>query len=286
MSLPPNFGQAFDLSSLTKPKVDSTTPLPGIEVSVENLSSEILPLSLVRPIIVLMWSPRSAESVEMIKVLGKLEIDYKGAFALARVDIEAHPQVAQAFQTKAVPYAVAIIAEQMVPLFEQSYPEAQVRMVMDKVLTLASEQGIGQAPVEQMEAEEIEAMDALEAGNYVAAEAAYKKWLSRKPSENLAKLGLAQTQLLMRTEGLELSEVIDQSALNPSDIALQLKAADVEIVNGGVEAAFARLIHAVRATSGEERTKVKDHLLNLFALVDQSDPRLVAARKELASALF
>ena len=286
MSLPPNFGQAFDLSSLTKPKVDPTTPLPGIEVSVENLSSDILPLSLVRPVIVLMWSPRSAESVEMIKVLGKLEIDYKGAFALARVDIEAHPQVAQAFQTKAVPYAVAIIAEQMVPLFEQSYPEAQVRMVMDKVLTLASEQGIGQAPVEQMEAEEIEAMDALEAGNYVAAEAAYKKWLSRKPSENLAKLGLAQTQLLMRTEGLELSEVIDQSALNPSDIALQLKAADVEIVNGGVEAAFARLIHAVRATLGDERTKVKDHLVNLFALVDQSDPRLVAARKELASALF
>ena len=286
MSLPPNFGQAFDLSSLTKPKVDPTTPLPGIEVSVENLSSDILPLSLVRPVIVLMWSPRSAESVEMIKVLGKLEIDYKSAFALARVDIEAHPQVAQAFQTKAVPYAVAIIAEQMVPLFEQSYPEAQVRMVMDKVLTLASEQGIGQAPVEQMEPEEIEAMDALEAGNYVAAEAAYKKWLSRKPSENLAKLGLAQTQLLMRTEGLKLSEVIDQSALNPSDIALQLKAADVEIVNGGVEAAFARLIHAVRATSGDERTKVKDHLLNLFALVDQSDPRLVAARKELASALF
>ena len=286
MSLPPNFGQAFDLSSLTKPKVDPSTPLPGIEVSVENLSSDILPLSLVRPVIVLMWSPRSKESLEIVKVLGKLEVDYKGAFALAHVDIEAHPQVAQAFQTKAVPYAVAIIAEQMVPLFEQSYPEAQVRMVLDKVLTLASEQGIGQAPVEQMEAEEIEAMEALEAGNYVAAEAAYKKWLSRKPSENLAKLGLAQTQLLMRTEGLELSTVIDQSALNPSDITLQLKAADVEIVNGGVEAAFARLIHAVRATSGDERTKVKDHLLNLFALVDQSDPRLVAARKELASALF
>ena len=286
MSLPPNFGQAFDLSSLTKPKADPSTPLPGIEVSVENLSSDILPLSLVRPVIVLMWSPRSKESLEIVKVLGKLEVDYKGAFALAHVDIEAHPQVAQAFQTKAVPYAVAIIAEQMVPLFEQSYPEAQVRMVLDKVLALASEQGIGQAPVEQMEAEEIEAMEALEAGNYVAAEAAYKKWLSRKPSENLAKLGLAQTQLLMRTEGLELSAVIDQSALNPSDITLQLKAADVEIVNGGVEAAFARLIHAVRATSGDERTKVKDHLLNLFALVDQSDPRLVAARKELASALF
>ncbi len=286
MSLPPNFGQAFDLSSLTKPKVDPSIPMPGIEVSVENLSSEILPLSLVRPVIVLMWSPRSPESAEMVKLLGKLEGDYKQAFALARVDIEAHPQVAQAFQTKTVPYAVAIIAEQMVPLFEQAYPEAQVRMVLDKVLTLASEQGVGQAPVEQMEAEEIEAMEALEAGNYLAAEAAYKKWLSRKPSENLAKLGLAQTQLLMRTEGLDLNQVIDESTNNPGDIALQLKAADVEIVNGGVEAAFTRLLHAVRATTGDDRSKVKDHLLNLFALVDPSDPRLVAARKELANALF
>jgi putative thioredoxin len=222
----------------------------------------------------------------MVKLLGKLEKDYKEAFALARVDIEAQPQVAQAFQTKSIPYAVAIIAEQMVPLFEQPYPEAQVKMVLDKVLTLASEQGVGQAPVEQMEPEELEAMDALEAGDYIAAEAAYKKWLSRKPAENLAKLGLAQTQLLIRTEGLELNAVLDESTKNPSDIALQLRAADVEIVNGGVEAAFTRLLHAVRATSGDDRTKVKDHLLNLFALVDQSDPRLVAARKELASALF
>lgn len=286
MSLPPNFGQAFDLSSLTKPKVDPTVPLPGSDVSVENLSSDILPLSLVRPVIVLMWSPRSPESVEMVKLLGKLQTDYKEAFALARVDIEAQPQVAQAFQTKSIPYAVAIISEQMVPLFEQSYPEAQVKMVLDKVLTLASEQGVGQAPVEQMEPEEVEAMDALEAGNYIAAEAAYKKWLSRKPAETLAKLGLAQTQLLIRTEGLELNAVLEESTKNPSDIDLQLKAADVEIVNGGVEAAFTRLLHAVRATSGDDRTKVKDHLLNLFALVDQSDPRLVAARKELASALF
>jgi len=286
MSLPPNFGQAFDLSSLTKPKVDPSIPMPGIQVTVENLSNEILPLSLVRPVIVLMWSSRSPESMEMVKTLGKLEVDYKEAFALARVDIDSNPEVGQAFQTKSIPYAVAIIAEQMVPLFEQSYPEAQVKMVIDKVLTLASEQGIGQAPVEQIEPEETEAMDALESGDYSAAEAAYKKWLARKPAENLAKLGLAQTQLLMRTEGLDLKEIVAQSSAAPTDIELQLKAADVEIVTGGVEDAFSRLLSVIRATSGDERTKAKNHLLNLFALVDPSDPRLAAARKELASALF
>ena len=286
MSLPPNFGQAFDLSSLTKPKVDPSIPMPGIQVTVENLSNEILPLSLVRPVIVLMWSSRSPESMEMVKTLGKLEVDYKAAFALARVDIDSNPEVGQAFQTKSIPYAVAIIAEQMVPLFEQSYPEAQVKMVIDKVLTLASEQGIGQAPVEQIEPEEIEAMDALESGDYSAAEAAYKKWLARKPAENLAKLGLAQTQLLMRTEGMDLKEIVAQSSAAPADIELQLKAADVEIVTGGVEDAFSRLLSVIRATSGDDRTKAKNHLLNLFTLIDPSDPRLAAARKKLASALF
>jgi putative thioredoxin len=286
MSLPPNFGQAFDLSSLTKPKVDPSIPMPGIQVTVENLSNEILPLSLVRPVIVLMWSSRSPESMEMVKTIGKLEIVYKTAFALARVDIDSNPEVAQAFQTKSIPYAVAIIAEQMVPLFEQSYPEAQVKMVIDKVLTLASEQGIGEAPVEQIEPEEVEAMDALESGDYSAAEAAYKKWLARKPADNLAKLGLAQTQLLIRTEGLDLKAIVVQSTASPTDIELQLKAADVEIVNGGVEASFSRLLSVIRETSGDDRTKAKNHLVNLFALVDPSDPRLAAARKELASALF
>ena len=286
MSLPPNFGQAFDLSSLTKPKVDPSIPLPGLEVSVENLSTEILPLSLVRPVIVLMWSARSPESVEMLKTLGKLETDYKAAFSLARVDIDASPEVAQAFQTKSIPYAVAIIAEQMVPLFEQTYPEAQVKMVLDKVLTLASEQGVGQAPEEQIEPEEIEAMNALEIGDYVAAEAAYKKWLSRKPAEALAKLGLAQTQLLIRTQSQDLNTVISQSKAAPADIELHIKAADVEIVNGDVEAAFTRLLTAIKVSSGDDRTKLKNHLLELFALVDPSDPRLNAARKELASALF
>jgi len=286
MSLPPNFGQAFDLSSLTKPKTDPDLPMPGLEVTVENLNSNILPLSLVRPVIVLMWSPRSAESQEMVTTLGKLMNEYQGQWSLARVNIDTDPEIAQAFQTKNVPYAVAIIAEQMVPLFEQSYPEAQLRLVIDKVLTLSAQQGIGEAPVEQMEPEEEEAMNALESGEFAKAEAAYKKWLSRKPNENLAKLGLAQTQLLIRTEGLDLNKVIEDSAKSPQDIELQLKAADVEIVNGGVEAAFSRLLNLVKATQGDEKNKVKTHLLNLFALVDQSDPRLISARKELASSIF
>ena len=286
MANPPNFAQAVDLSSLGKPKAPPAGPMSGLEVTAANLTAEFLPLSRTKPVIVIAWSSRSPESIEMVKTLGTLETSYQGSWALARLDIDAEPNVAQALQTKSIPYAIALIGEQMVPLFEQSYPEAQIRLVLDKVLTLAAEQGVGSAPIEVSEPEEDEAMAALESGDFRAAEVAYKKLLARKPTDSFAKLGLAQTQLLIRTDGLDLATIIKEASDSPSDIALQLQAADMEIANGGVEAAFNRLLHLVKATSGDERTKSREHLLTLFVLVDPSDPRLAAARSALANALF
>ena len=286
MSNPPNFAQAVDLSSLGKAKAAPAGPMPGLEVTAANLTAQFLPLSSSKPVIVIAWSARSPESIEMVKILGALENSYGGSWALGRLDIDAEPQVAQAFQTKNVPYAIALIGEQMVPLFEQSYPEAQIRLVLDKVLTLASEQGVGAPPVEISEPEEDEAMLALGAGDFVTAEAAYKKLLARKPADSFAKLGLAQTQLLIRTSGLELGDIIERASKTPGDVTLQLQAADMEIVNGGVEDAFNRLLHAVTQTSGDERTKIREHLLTLFTLVDPADPRLKIARSALANAIY
>lgn len=286
MSNPPNFAQAVDLSSLGKPKSVPTGPTPGLAVTAENLTTEFLPLSKTRAVILFCWSPRSTESIEMLAVMGGLESSYKGSWSLGHVDIDAQPQVAQALQTQKIPYAVALINEQIVPLFEQAYPEAQIRLVLDKVLTLAAEQGVGDTPVEIIEPEEEEAVAALGAGDFAAAEIAYKKLLARKPADSFAKLGLAQTQLLIRTDGLVLDEVIKEATDNPSDLSLQLRAADMEIVNGGVEAAFTRLLHAVKESAGDERNRAKEHLLSLFALVDPADPRLTAARSALANALF
>ena len=286
MSNPPNFAQAVDLSSLGKPKSVPTGPTPGIAVTTENLTTEFLPLSKTRAIILFCWSARSAESVEMLAVMGALEASYKSTWSLGNVDIDAQPQVAQALQTQKIPYAVALINEQIVPLFEQAYPEAQIRLVLDKVLTLAAEQGVGDALVEVIEPEEEEAVAALETGNFATAEVAYKKLLARKPADSFAKLGLAQTQLLIRTEGLVLDVVIKEATDNPQDLSLQLRAADMEIVNGGVEAAFTRLLNVVKENVGVDRNKAKEHLLSLFALVDPADPRLTAARSALANALF
>ena len=286
MSLPPNFGRAVDLSSLGKTKPEPAGPMPGIEITPKNLTEEFLALSKSKPVILICWSPRSAESQEVVAILGKLALADQDSWIFGRVDVDAQPQVAQALQARAVPFAVAIINEQMVPLFEQPYPEAQIRMVVDKVLALSAEQGVGDTPAEKIEPEEEEAIAALDAGDYPTAEAAYKKLLARKPGDSFATLGLAQTQLLARTDGLDGAKIMQDALTSPDDLEIQIKCADIEVVSGYIEPAFARLLHLIQLLDGAEQKRVKDRLLELFALVDPADPRVIKARAALANALF
>jgi putative thioredoxin len=203
MSLPPNFSQAVDLSSLGKPAPDTTSPLPGIAVTPLNLQAEVLPLSQTKPVVVLCWSPRSAESVALLRTFGKLESEDQGKWVLAHVNADEEVAVAQALQVRTIPFGVVFIGGQAVPFLEQPLSETQLREVISKILTLAAQQGIGEEPVEETEPEEDEALAALDQGDYATAEAAYKRLIARKPNDSYAKLGLAQVQLLARTHGVD-----------------------------------------------------------------------------------
>ena len=286
MTFPPNFGQAYDLSGLGKPPVDTTTPMPGLEVTAANLTAEFLPMSAEKPVVVLCWSARSTESVEMLRVLGKLAMADQGAWVLARVNIDEQPQVAQALQTRTIPYGLVFIAEQPIPFVEQALNETQLREVITKILTLAAQQGIGEAPVEQAEPEEDEALAALDRGDFATAETAYKALLARKPNDVYGKVGLAQVQLLMRTDGVDAAQIMQSAIENPDDIEIQVQCADIEIMQGDLEQGFKRLLRLITLLSGDEQKKVKDRLLELFALVDPADPRVIKARAALANALF
>jgi putative thioredoxin len=299
MSLPPlpkNFASAVDLSSLGKPATEAIAT-PGIAVDQENLIAEILPASNQKVVILICWSPRSAQAISLLEVVGKYhEADLlengEPAWILGTVNVDTEVQVAQALQIQSVPIAIAIIQEQMVPLFEAVPTPEQIRLVIDKVIGLAAERGVGQALAKSevmeapMEPEEIAAMEALENSDLPGAKAQYEKWLARKPGDALAKLGLAQTELIIRVKDLDPNEVMTLAGSNPNEITIQLKAADVEIASGLNKEAFARMIRFVKTSEGDEKKVAREHLLQLFALVDPADPDLIAARKELASALY
>lgn len=286
MSLPPNFSQAFDLSSLAKPKVEVPKELPGYEVTAQNLQSDLLVQSQNQPVVIAFYSAQHPQSLEMLTMLATMVVADKNSWVLARVDIEAQPQVAQAFQTKTLPYAVAVIKGQPIPLFENSYPEDQVRKVIDKVLSVAAEQGIGSAPQERIEPEEDEAVAALERGDFDGAEAAYRRLLERKPGDHFGKLGLAQVLLLKRTQHLNPAQVAADAQKQPDNVDIQLSCADVEVVHGAIEPAFARLLRLIPMLQGEQQSRVKERLVELFSLVDPADPIVIKARTQLANYLF
>jgi putative thioredoxin len=137
-----------------------------------------------------------------------------------------------------------------------------------------------------MEPEEIAAMAALEKNDLIEAKAQYERWLARKPGDNLAKLGLAQTELIMRIKDLDPTAVLENAAKSPEDIQAQMRAADVEIASGLNKSAFERMIRIVKNSEGDDKKAAREHLLQLFSLVDPQDLDLIQARKELASALY
>jgi putative thioredoxin len=120
----------------------------------------------------------------------------------------------------------------------------------------------------------------------VKAEDAYKRFLARMPANPYAKLGLAHTQLQLRILNLDPAQTIAAANSAPLNIENALAAADMEVATGSVEPAFIRLLALIKATSGDDRARVKDRLLELFSLVDPADPRVIKARADLANALF
>ncbi len=286
MTLPPNFSQAVDLSFLGKPPVDTSAPMPGLAITPQNLQTEILPLSESKPVVILCWTPRSSDSVTMLQALGKIESENPGRWILAHVNVEEQVPVAQALQVRTIPFGIVFIGGKAIPFLEQPLSEAQLREVITKILALAAQQGIGEEPVEQAEPEEEEALAALDQGDYATAEAAYKKLLARKPNDQYAKLGLAQVQLLVRTNGVDGAKVMEEAVKRPDDLELQMQCADVEVLSGYLESAFDRLLRLLVVLAGDEQKRVKDHLLELFTLVDPADPLVIKARAQLANALF
>ena len=293
MSMPPlpgNFGRAFDLSSLTKPKVESVSSSTALEATVENFITDFVSISKEKPVVLLAYSQRSPASVELRDLMAEMSLADKQSWLFGAIDADAQPQLAQALQIPSIPYAIAFIAEQPLALFDRPYPQEQIAMVISKLFEMAKEKGLAveipEAKEVPLEPEEAAALAALESGDYSGAAMAYRNWLQRKPEELMAKIGLAQCELMVRISELDPQDTIKQANQEPASVEKQIKAADIEIAQGQIRSAFNRLINVVRTSDGDAKKLAKEHLLLLFQLVDPSEPDLIRARTELASALF
>ncbi|WP_370943645.1 tetratricopeptide repeat protein [Amycolatopsis sp. cg5] len=264
-----------------------------IEVSEATFQTDVVERSMNQLVVVDLWAEWCGPCKQLSPVLERLAAESNGAWVLAKVDVDANPRIAQLFGVQSIPTIVAIGGGQPVDAFSGALPEPEIRKWLGSLLDALRDKlpGIraaeeGAEPVEEPEDPRFtEAEDAFERGDYAAAEAAYERILDVEPANELAKAALVQVRFAARAEAADASAV-ERAAANPDDLDAQIAAADYEIAEQLVEESFARLIEAVRRTSGDDRNRVRTHLVELFELFDPSDDRVLKARRNLASALF
>ncbi|MEU7479266.1 tetratricopeptide repeat protein [Lentzea sp. NPDC042327] len=270
---------------------------PWIVDVTEASFQAVVEQSLQVPVVVLLGASYSPESQQLAASLTRLAQPSGGSWILARVDLEQAPRIGQAFGVQSVPTTVAVAGGQPIDAFAGPLADAELQQwiarlldaLRDRLPGIRAGEANATAPAEPEELPEdprfVAAEEAFERGDYAAAQAAYQHILDAEPSNELAKEGLAQARFAERAEAVD-PAVIAKADGAPDDVDAQLAAADAQVASQQVEEAFKRLVDTVRRVYGDDRDRVRQHLVGLFELFPADDPRVAAARRNLASALY
>ncbi|GAB2983933.1 co-chaperone YbbN [Saccharothrix stipae] len=276
-------------------------PSPWVLDVTEATFQSVVERSLEVPVVVELTASWSPEAGQLSPVLERAARAGGGTWLLARVDLDANPRIGQVFGVQSVPTVVAIAGGQPLDAFAGPLPEAEFGQWITRLLdalrdrlpgikAAEANRGAPQAGVVEPEGEPEDprfaaAEDAFEQGDFAAAEAAYEAILAAEPANAEAKAALAQVRFTARAEAVP-GDAIAKADANPDDLDAQLAAADLELATNDVDQAFKRLVDTVRRVFGEDRDKVREHLVGLFELFPPDDERVAKARRNLASALF
>ncbi|GAB3446207.1 tetratricopeptide repeat protein [Streptomonospora sediminis] len=277
----------------------------AIDINEENFQQELLERSMNAPVVLAVLQTRSEQSDQVEKALDRLAIEAGGRWAVGKVDVQASPQIAQAMRVQAVPTVAMVIGGQVVPGPGGPATYDQLREWLVQIFDGLRQQGVlpedyeglgepqeggeeqeGAGPAGEQTAADVEAQEALQRGDFEAAEAVYAKAVEADPKDEEAKLKLAHIRLVGRVRSLDANARRQAAADNPEDVQAQIDVADIDLYGGKIEDAFDRLVSTVRRTSGDDRDTARRHLLSLFEVLPPGDPRVAKARRALTSALF
>ncbi len=310
-----NLRGAVDLSSLVNrpaatppaatPAAGGKPGTPGTPITVPSLIidstdatfGELLELSNTVPIVVVLSTARSEAGAALTPIVEKIVAEHAGRFLLAKIDIDQSPQLTQAFQATAVPTVAAVLGGQPVQVFTGALPEAEVRDVFERLLELASQQGVTgtvtvadapaaepvEAPLSPLHAA---AYAAIEQGDYETASSTYRTAIAQDPNDSMAVAGLAQVSLLGRLQNKTLDEIRSGAASAPDDLQAQLLVADLDLSGGHIDDAFDRLLGLFPAQDPAGRNAIRERILEMFEVIGTDAPQVAPARSRLTALLY
>jgi putative thioredoxin len=266
------------------------------DVTEASFEAEVLERSATVPVVLDLWAAWCGPCKQLSPVLEKLATEASGQWLLAKLDVDANPQLSAALQVQSIPMVVGVVSGQLVPGFLGALPEAQVRQWLGQFLEVARQLGVGGAggPGGQPAGRDngqrdpalAEAQQAMERGDFDGAAAVFERMLAATPGHPVATAGLARVNLARRVRSYQPEQVRRDAAAHPDDVAAQCRVADLDLAQGRVEEAFDRLLGVIRRTTGESREQARAHLVSLFDLFPSRDERVSRARSTLSSLLF
>jgi putative thioredoxin len=295
---------AVDLSALRRTATGPSTTGGSFVVEVTDegsLSAEVVNRSTSVVVLLSVWSPDVPESVQINDTLTRLAQEFGGRFVLATLDAKANAALVSAIGIPSVPLVAAALRGQLAPLVQELLPEPEMRALVQQVLEAAAASGItGTAPPAAAEPADTDqdaqppetparypaAEEALMRGDLDDAIAQYEAALASAPGDTEAGAGLARANLLKRAGGVDLRAAREAAVSRPDDVEAQILVADLDLLGGQVDDAFTRLLDVIRRTSDADRDAARKHLIELFAVVGDADPRVTRARRALTAALF
>lgn len=277
--------------------------VPSLVMDVTDQSFEqVAQLSAVVPVVFDLWAEWCQPCKTLSPIIEQVTREFEGRVLLAKVDVDANPGLAQAFQAQSIPTVVAMVGGRPVPLFQGAVPIEQVRQFFAQLVQLAEQNGVvgrvsapdaGEAGEEAAVSAEPEvpeahraAVDAAERGDFESAVREWEAVLAKAPADAAAREALVQMKLLQRLQGRTAEEIRAAAAAAPGDAAAQMGVADLDVSGGHVEDAFLRLLDLFSASGEDDRAVIRERLLELFEVVGVADPRVIAARGRLANLLY
>ncbi|MCW2814338.1 MAG: thioredoxin [Nocardioides sp.] len=303
---------AIDLSALKRPATpppaagQPSGSAPGgvgaytVQVTAQTMQ-QVVEASMTAPVLMVVYSgSRSPESATYADDVAALVEQYEGRFLAGLVDLDTAPEVGQALQITQVPVLLVLLdgrpvtqpipgvvpGDELSALLNQLGQQLTAQGVTGRHQPQAAAVPVAEGDEPAVDPRYAAAEDALARDDIDGAVAEYQRLVNANPADHEAAAGLAMATILQRTRDADPAAALAAADAAPADVEAQSLVADLDLASGRVEEAFARLVELVRVTSDKERDRAREHLISQFAAVGNDDPRVLAARRALASALF